>query len=115
MHGDAKLANFCFNEAGDSVAAVDFQYTGQGCGMKDLAYFISSCMTEKEAQESEAFILNHYFDTLRSALEDSDVDTDRLEEEWRDLYPVAIADFQRFILGWSPSHFKKTDTGHNTT
>ncbi len=115
VHGDAKLANFCFNDNGNSVAAVDFQYVGQGCGMKDLAYFISSCMTEEEATESEAFILNRYFDVLRSALKDSDVDTNRLEAEWRDLYPVAIADFQRFILGWSPSHFKNTGTADQIT
>ena len=69
VHGDAKLANFCFNSTGDAVAAVDFQYVGQGCGMKDLAYFISSCMTEEEAKESEAFILNTYFAFLRDAYE----------------------------------------------
>lgn len=43
IHGDAKLANFCFSEDGRSVAAVDFQYVGQGNGMKDVAYFFSSC------------------------------------------------------------------------
>lgn len=115
LHGDAKLANFCFNEKGDAVAAVDFQYVGQGCGMKDLAYFISSCMTEKEAKESEAYILGTYFEFMRTALAYSEVDFDRLEEEWRALYPVAIADFQRFILGWSPSHYKNTSTADQIT
>jgi thiamine kinase-like enzyme len=47
VHGDAKLANFCFAPDGQ-VAGVDFQYVGGGCGMKDVAYFIGSCLNEKD-------------------------------------------------------------------
>merc|ERR1712021_227006 len=39
IHGDAKLPNFCFGK--DSVAAVDFQYVGPGCGLADLWYLFS--------------------------------------------------------------------------
>ena len=47
VHGDAKVANFCFSNHG-SVAAVDFQYVGGGCGMKDVAYFLGSCLSDAE-------------------------------------------------------------------
>ena len=29
-------------------------------------------------------------------------------QEWYCLFPVAWADFHRFILGWSPTHHKNT-------
>ncbi len=102
VHGDAKLANFCFGEDGQ-VAAVDFQYVGGGCGMKDVAYFIGSCLQEKDCERLEAQILDTYFDHLHSALKERH---EALELEWRALYRVAWADFHRFLKGWSPSHWK---------
>ena len=107
VHGDAKLANFCFKTDQTAVAAVDFQYVGQGCGMKDLAYFVGSCMSEVECESQEDKILNTYFEQLSSALP-SHFDHETIENEWRSLYRFAWADFQRFMLGWSPSHRKLT-------
>ncbi len=103
VHGDAKLANFCFGEPGE-VAGVDFQYVGGGCGMKDVAYFISSCVGEREAKDVVPSMLDHYFGVLRKVARG--VDTDALEESWRTLYPVAWTDFYRFLQGWSPGHPK---------
>jgi hypothetical protein len=102
VHGDAKLANFCFSEQGD-IAAVDFQYVGGGCGMKDVAYFIGSCMNEEECEAKEQQILDTYFQHLHHAL---GAKHEALETEWRSLYRVAWADFHRFLKGWSPGHWK---------
>lgn len=102
VHGDAKLANFCFSEGGD-VAGVDFQYVGGGCGMKDLAYFIGSCLDEEACERLESQILDTYFQFLQRELNEPN---EVLETEWRSLYRVAWADFHRFIKGWSPEHWK---------
>jgi len=107
VHGDAKLANFCFSNSG-KVAAVDFQYVGGGCGMKDVAYFISSCLCEDECERQEAALLDFYFQTLETALQHhgKTIDFSELEADWRALYPVAWTDFFRFLQGWSPGHWK---------
>lgn len=106
VHGDAKLANFCFST--NAVAAVDFQYVGGGCGMKDVAYFISSCLCEDECERQEAELLGFYFKILKAALKQvgKEVDVHALEADWRALYPVAWTDFFRFLQGWSPGHWK---------
>ncbi|GAB1855301.1 DUF1679 domain-containing protein [Flavobacteriaceae bacterium MHTCC 0001] len=102
VHGDAKLANFCFSKNGD-VAGVDFQYVGGGCGMKDVAYFIGSCLYEDDCERLESKILDTYFNHLHKAIGTTN---EALENEWRPLYRVAWADFHRFLKGWSPRHWK---------
>lgn len=108
VHGDAKLANFCFSKEGKNVAAVDFQYVGGGCGMKDVAYFIGSCLNEDQCQQQETALLDYYFFILKQALaiHHKTIDSDAVEQDWRSLYPVAWTDFHRFIKGWSPGHWK---------
>jgi len=108
VHGDAKLANFCFSEDGLKVAAVDFQYVGGGCGMKDVAYFISSCLDEKECERWEESLLDGYFAALKQALAryQLHIDAAEVEASWRPLYAVAWTDFYRFLKGWSPGHWK---------
>ena len=108
VHGDAKLANFCFSEDGKKVAAVDFQYVGGGCGMKDVAYFLGSCLSSSDCALYEKELLDFYFVELQQALVDTKnkMDCHELEKEWRYLYPIACTDFVRFMLGWMPSHQK---------
>lgn len=107
VHGDAKLANFCFSPNGD-VAAVDFQYVGGGCGMKDVAYFLGSCLHEDDLSSHAAPLLERYFDSLHQALQERhpQLDSTALITEWRDLFPYAWTDFHRFLKGWSPGHWK---------
>lgn len=108
IHGDAKLANFCFSKDGTSVAAVDFQYIGRGCGMKDVAYFLSSCLAESELFDVESTLLEFYFEALSSSLEQNGLghEFEKIKEEWSSLYPFAWTDFYRFLDGWSPGHWK---------
>lgn len=111
IHGDAKLANFCFSKDGKNVAAVDFQYVGGGCGMKDVAYFLGSCLSSTACELYQDELLMYYFAALKKALTSSttSIDFEALKKEWQQLYPVACTDFTRFLLGWMPSHQKVND------
>lgn len=104
VHGDAKLANFCFGPE-DQVAAVDFQYVGKGCGIKDVAYFISSCFSEEACEIHEDELLNHYFNSLEMAIDKSN-NFQLVKNEWMELYAFAWADIYRFLDGWSAGHWK---------
>ena len=108
IHGDAKIANFCFGQENAEVAAVDFQYCGRGVGIVDVVYFIGSAFSSQTLTDFAPLMLDNYFAHIRHALQDrlEQVQLDRLEQEWRGLYPVAWADFERFLMGWSPGHHK---------
>lgn len=116
IHGDAKLANFCFADGScfsddistKHIAAVDFQYVGRGVGVKDLMYFLGSALTQQALFQHSSDLLDEYFSQLGNAILKYKVDVNfaKLEQEWRELYPLVWADFHRFLLGWSPEHFK---------
>ena len=112
VHGDAKLQNFCFTPDGSAVAAVDFQYVGGGVGVKDVAYFLTSCLSARELERDAQRHLDAYFRELGAALQarsaehaaagaQATCDVTLLEAEWRELYPIACADFCRFLRGWA--------------
>ena len=108
VHGDAKIANFCFSADSKQVAAVDFQYVGGGCGMKDVIYLLGSCLDEYLCEAWEHELLDFYFNELKQAIDMQGKSTDwkALELEWRALFPIAWVDFNRFLAGWMPGHWK---------
>jgi hypothetical protein len=121
VHGDAKVANFCFLKDAlghGQVAGVDFQYVGGGCGMKDVAYLLGSCLSEDECDRDAETHLDFYFTKLSKALSDNPSSKHtgtQVESAWRPLYPIAWADFHRFLLGWCPGHQKLHAYTHRMT
>ena len=79
--------------------------------MKDLAYFIGSIFDSRECESTEKEILNIYFKELKLSVDTlgKQVDFEKMEREWRCLYPFAWADFIRFLMGWRPGHWKIND------
>ena len=76
--------------------------------MKDVAYFLSSCLDPSDLDRQAAPYLDDYFDALRTyaSARLSAEALAELEAEWRALYVFAWADFHRFLAGWSPQHWK---------
>ncbi len=108
VHGDAKVANFCFSQDGLKVAAVDFQYVGGGAGIKDVTYFLGSCMTEQQLMDHDQTLLGFYLDCLVCALRryQPRLPAEEIARTWSELYAVAWTDFYRFLSGWMPDHPK---------
>lgn len=77
-------------------------------GVKDVAYFSSSCLPAHACAEQAPVYLDAYFKALRAArqvrgkLAASQIQA--IEREWRTLFSWAGADFHRFLLGWAPAY-----------
>ena len=88
---------FSWRTSSEKVAALDFQYVGGGCGIRDVVYLLGC--DQREAIRSG--LLADYFITLRDALPDQfRQHAEEIEQEWTDLYEVARLDFERFLNGW---------------
>jgi hypothetical protein len=111
VHGDAKLANFCFSDNQDKdIAAIDFQYVGRGAGIKDVVYLLGACYTDERLFTQCDELVDYYFASLHQAIsrQNIDIDAKAIEQEWRALCSFAWADFERFLQGWAPGHKKMT-------
>lgn len=110
VHGDAKFQNLCFDLTTQQVAAVDFQYVGPGVGVQDLAYLAASCLNQTKLEQYGDSLLNQYLAELERVLSrhNSAIEFDLLSAEYQRLYPLAWADYYRFLLGWNPNSVKIT-------
>lgn len=107
IHGDAKLANFAASELSE-ILAYDFQYVGAGVGVTDVMYFMTSCFNDEQLHKYADAHLSYYFSQFKSALGvyQPQINADDVITTWHSLWPLAWADFYRFLAGWSPDHFK---------
>lgn len=109
VHGDAKVANFCFSADFKHVAAVDFQYVGCGIGVKDVIYLLGSCLSEIQLMHNFESLMNVYFDYLQQAITfyQPEIDPIAVCDEWKNHTDLAWADFERFLVGWAAEHPKR--------
>ncbi len=63
INGDLRADNLFFAEDGSHVT-VDFQFTGRGCGMWDVAYLVGQGMSPAERDGREIELVRHYLTTL---------------------------------------------------
>jgi len=75
--------------------------------MKDVVRFLGSVLGDARLGRHGASWVDRYFASLRARLPE-DVYGDALESEWQALEPFAWADFERFLAGWAPGHWKRS-------
>lgn len=107
IHGDVKSENLFTSESGDEVAFYDFQYTGLGLGVCDLAKLFTcsvplSMLVEDEyvedileMQAGEKKLLQQYWKKLR--------ESSKREYEWEVFvqhWETALVDWLRFQASW---------------
>jgi len=107
IHGDVKSENMFTSKSGEEVAFYDFQYTGLGLGVCDLAKFFTCSVPlsmlvadshiprELPMQEGEKQLLQRYWEKLR--------ETGKQEYNWSIFvrhWQTALVDWLRFQASW---------------
>lgn len=64
IHGDYRLDNLFFGAGADDVALIDWQVSGLGCGLYDVAYFLGASVTTQVRREIERDALREYTEIL---------------------------------------------------
>ncbi|MEX0784693.1 MAG: phosphotransferase [Dehalococcoidia bacterium] len=64
VHGDYRLDNLFFSDAGDELAVIDWQIMSRGPGVFDAAYFLGGSLEPEVRRLSERDLLREYHETL---------------------------------------------------
>ena len=60
IHGDCRLDNLFFGADADDVTMIDWQVSGLGCGLYDVAYFLGASVTTEVRREIERDLVREY-------------------------------------------------------
>jgi aminoglycoside/choline kinase family phosphotransferase len=103
LHGDAKSANFMFTADCSACAAYDFQYCGEGFGVRDVAYLIASSVDEDVVEQQEQQLLRYYHQKLQECLQ-AQGKADAAQRYTYDVmtahFELCLLDYVRFMAGW---------------
>lgn len=102
LHGDLKAANIMFSRNFADCAAFDFQYVGNGPGMRDLVYFMISSVAGLN-QTMANTLVTRYHALLQELLEEKGQHGAAKAytfEIMMEHYDLCMADYYRFMLGW---------------
>lgn len=103
VHGDFKSENVLFDQSSQRCAAYDFQYTGEGLGVRDVAYMFASSLNKDTVEECEQQLLQYYHSKLLEGLRrhDKAAAADRYSlEVMVAQYELCLVDYVRFMAGW---------------
>ena len=64
IHGDYRMDNLFFGDGADDIALIDWQVSGLGCGLYDVAYFLGGSVTPEVRRRIEHDALQEYTDIL---------------------------------------------------
>lgn len=107
IHGDVKSENLFTSQSGEEVAFYDFQYTGLGLGVCDLAKLFTCSVPLKmltgetyvadvlEMQDGEKQLLQRYWQNLKKT-SGKDYKWDIFVQHWE----IALVDWLRFQASW---------------
>lgn len=103
VHGDFKSENLLWNADGQ-CCAYDFQYTGRGFGVRDVAYMLASSVDiDVLEQDGCEELLQHYHSRLLQQLDKvgkGDAAQRYSLDVMRSHFDLCIVDYVRFMAGW---------------
>lgn len=106
IHGDFKAENVLFDSRMQRCAAYDFQYTGEGLGVRDVAYMFASSVDDSNllgSKVADCDLLQYYHDKLLQELKRHGKATAADNYSFEVMfaqYELCLVDYLRFMAGW---------------